>query len=59
MGDRCSGAVSFSALSGIRAGGETVDVEKVDADLVLVDRIFLRDWRMCPFAVSLLFGRYF
>jgi len=59
VGDRFSGAVSLSALSEIRVGGETMDAEKVDVDLVLVDRVFLRDWRICSFAVSLIFGRYF
>ena len=50
-------AVSSLASSGIRVGGLTVDAEKVDVDSTLVDYVFLRDWRMCPFAVSLLFGR--
>ena len=43
MGDRFSGAVSLLVSSGIRVGGETMDAEKIDVDLVLVDHVFLRD----------------
>ena len=57
--DGFSGALSSLASSGIRVGGKILDTEKVDIDSVLVDLVFLCDWRMCPFAVSLLFGRYF
>jgi len=46
VGDEFSGAVSVSALSGIRDGGVTTDAEKIGVDLVLAARVFLRDWCM-------------
>ena len=48
-----------SVSSGIRVGGVSADAEDVISDLGFVDRVFLYVWRICPFAVSLLSGRYF
>ena len=39
-------SVALSASSGIIVGGVTADAENVDVDLVLVDGVFLHNWRI-------------
>ena len=55
VGNEFTGAVSSSASSGIRVGGETMDLDKVDVDSALVDHVASRDWHMCPFCCFLAF----